>query len=76
MRIYTVTCDGRPAAVVRAKDAGEAVALTLDLAEARNLLGVVAAPRRFVARPASERETAEWNRHQIECLILDTPIAA
>ncbi len=76
MRIFLVTCDGRPAAVVRARDAGEAVALTLDLAQARNLLGVVAAPRRFAARPATELETAEWHRHQTECLILDTPVAA
>lgn len=76
MRIFTVTCDGRPAAVVRAKDPGEAVATTLDLAEARNLLGVVAAPRRFVARLATDLEAAEWHRHQAECIILETPAAA
>ena len=76
MRIYLVTCDGRAAAVVRARDANEAVALTLDFAEARNLLGVIAAPRRFAARPASEAEAAEWHRHGTECLILDSPIAA
>jgi hypothetical protein len=76
MRIFLVTCDSRAAAVVRARDANEAVAMTLDFAETRNLLGVVAAPRRFAARPASEAEAAEWHRHGTECLILDAPIAA
>lgn len=76
MRIFTVTCDDRPAAVVRAEDASEAVAVTLDLAAERNLLGVVAAPRRFAARLPTDPEVAEWNRHQAKCLILDTPIAA
>lgn len=76
MRIFMMTCDGRPAAVVRAANATDAVALTLDLAEARNLLGVVAAPRRFAARLATEREAAMWSPQQGECVILDTPIAA
>jgi hypothetical protein len=76
MRIFTVTCDGRPAAVVRADDPAEAVAVTLDVAAERNLLGVVAAPRRFAARLPTDREAAEWDRRQVECLILDTPLAA
>jgi hypothetical protein len=71
-----VTCDGRPAAVVRASDKQEAIAVTLDLAEARNLLGVVAAPRRFDAREPTDAEMAEWRGRNVEQLILDTPIAA
>lgn len=76
MRIFTVTCDGRPAAMIAAADRAEAIALTLDLAEARNLLGVMAAPRRFEARDPTEAEMAEWQRHDGNPFILDMPIAA
>jgi hypothetical protein len=62
--------------MVRASDKSEAVATILDLAEARNLLGVMAAPRRFEARPPTEAEMAEWNRHNADHFILETPIAA
>ena len=75
MRIFTVTCDGRPAAVVRATDRIDAVALTLDLAQTRNLLGVAGAPRRFEARQPTETEMAEWCARGIEHLILDAPIS-
>jgi hypothetical protein len=76
MRIFTVTCDGRPAAVVRAADKSEAIAAALDLAEQRNLLGLVAGPRRFEAREPADAEMAEWSRHQIDYVILEEPIAA
>ncbi len=76
MRIYTVTCDGRSAAMVRAADKSEAIAITLDLAEARNLLGLVAGPRRFEAREPTDAEMVEWFRHHSDHLILDEPIAA
>lgn len=76
MRIYTVTCDGRPAAVVRAAAKSEAIAITLDLAEQRNLLGLVAGPRRFEAREPADAEMAHWSRRQRDHLILDEPIAA
>ena len=36
--------------MVRASNRSEAIALALDLAEQRNLLGLVAGPRRFDAR--------------------------
>jgi hypothetical protein len=75
MRIYTVTCDGRPAAVVRAAKT-EAIAITLDLAEQRNLLGLVAGPRRFEAREPADAERARWFRDEIDHLIHDAPIAA
>ncbi len=74
MRIYTVTCDGRPAAVVRAAGRTEAIALALDLAEQRNLLGLVAGPRRFDAREPKDVEMVEWLQHHVDHLILDTPI--
>ena len=76
MRIFTVTCDGRPAAVVRAADKAEAIAITLDLAEQRNLLGLVAGPRRFEARAPASAEMDEWFRHHTDHLILEEPIAA
>lgn len=76
MRIYTVTCDGRPAAMARAADKSEAIAITLDLAEARNLLGLVAGPRRFDAREPTDAEMVEWFRHHTDHLILEEPIAA
>ena len=76
MRIFTVTCDGRPAAMVRASDKAEAIATVLDLAEARNLLGVMAAPRRFEARPPTDPEMAEWQNRNTDPFIIDTPIAA
>jgi hypothetical protein len=76
MSVFTVTCDGRPAAVVSASDRINAIAAALDLAEARNLLGVVAAPRRFDARPPTDAEMAEWRGQNTEHVILHAPIAA
>jgi hypothetical protein len=76
MRIFTVTCDSRPAAVVQAGNKSEAIAIALDLAEQRNLLGLVAGPRRFEAREPAQAEMAEWTRHQIDHLIIEEPIAA
>ena len=76
MRIFTVTCDGRPAAMARAVDKSEAIAITLDLAETRNLLGLVAGPRRFDAREPTGTEMAEWVRQHSDQLILDEPVAA
>lgn len=76
MRIFTVTCDGRPAAMVRATAKSEAIAAALDLAEQRNLLGLVAGPRRFIAREPNDAEMVEWLRHHIDHLILEEPIAA
>jgi len=74
--VFTITCDGRPAAVVRASDKAEAIAIALDLAEERNLLGVMAAPRRFEARQPTEAELAEWRRQNADQIILDRPLAA
>lgn len=75
MRIFTVTCDGRPAAIVRAADNSEAIAIALDLAEQLNLLGLVAGPRRFAAREPSDVEMLEWFRHHTDHLILEKPNA-
>jgi len=76
MSVFTVTCDGRPAAVVSASDRSDAIACALELAEERNLLGVVAAPRRFDARQPTDAEMAEWRGHKTEHVILHAPIAA
>lgn len=76
MRIYTVTCDGRPAAMVRAAAKAEAIAITLDLAEQHNLLGLVAGPRRLEAREPGAAEMARWLRDESDHLIHDAPLAA
>jgi hypothetical protein len=76
MRIYTVTCDGRPAAMVRAAAKSEAIAAALDLAEQRNLLGLIAGPRRFEAREPADIEMVEWFRRHIDHFILEEPVAA
>lgn len=70
MSVFTVTCDGRPAAVVSASDRINAIACALDLAEERNLLGVMAAPRRFEARTPTESELAKWRSENAEHVIL------
>ena len=70
MNVFTVTCDGRPAAVVTASDRVNAIACALDLAEERNLLGVMAAPRRFEARTPTDSELAHWQRENTEHIIL------
>ena len=62
--------------MVRAADKSEAIAITLNIAEQRNLLGLVAGPRRFLAREPSDTEMLEWFRHHIDHLILEEPIAA
>jgi hypothetical protein len=74
--IFTVTCDGRPAAMVRAADKHAAIAVVLDFAEQRNLLGLVGGPRQFLAREPNEGEMAEWSRHHVDQLIFEEPIAA
>jgi len=75
MRVYTVTCDGRPAALVIAADPSAAVARALEVAEKRNLLGFVG-PRRFAAREASSAEKLEWSEHRgdSDYVILDMPL--
>lgn len=77
MPIFTVTCDGRPAAMVDASDPSSAIAVALELADERNLLGVVGA-RRFSARAPSPAEMAEWARRDeyTDQIILETPLAA
>lgn len=77
MRVFTVTCDGRPAAMVTAADPSAAIALALVLAEERNLLGVIG-PRRFAARAPSPAELREWSQHSdgSDQIILETPLDA
>jgi hypothetical protein len=76
MRIFTVICDGRPTAVVRAMNKADAIALALDLAEDRDLLGPAPSQRRFDVREPTDAEMVEWIRHRADRLILDTPLAA
>jgi hypothetical protein len=54
MRIYTVTCNGRPAAVVRAANPQEAITIGRALAEAIGIDGV------FAAREPQDAEMVSW----------------
>jgi hypothetical protein len=76
MRVFTVTCDGRPAAMVAAPDPSSAIAMALELADERNLLGVIG-PRRFAARAPSPAEMAEWSQQRdgTTQIILEAPLA-
>ena len=75
MRIFTVTCDGRPAAIVRAANEADAIELTLDLARTHDLLRT-GPRRRLAAREPNDAEMVEWIRHRADQLLLDTPAAA
>ena len=63
MRIYTVTCDGQPAAVVRAEDPAEAVAIARELMEDARPRGV------FAAREPNDAEMVSWLEHRTEHLL-------
>ena len=63
MRIFTVTCDGRPAAVVRAADPDDAVIVARRLAEEMGLRG------NFVAREPFDAEMVSWLEHRADHLL-------
>jgi hypothetical protein len=54
MRIYTVTCDGRPAAVVRAENPADATDVARELAAPVTLRGPLA------AREPNDGEMVSW----------------
>jgi len=63
MRIYTVTCDGRPAAVVRAENPGDAIEGAETLGEAVGMHGHLA------VREPNDAEMVSWLEHREDHLL-------
>jgi hypothetical protein len=71
MRIYTVTCDGTPAAVVRADDRSEAIDIARELGREVGLLGP------FAAREPEDAEMVSWLARRCDHLLPESvPLAA
>jgi len=71
MRIYTVTCNGTPAAVVRADDALEAIDIARDLGADADLRGI------FAAREPNDGEMVSWLAQRCDHLLPESaPLAA
>lgn len=66
MRIFTVTCDGRPMAVVRAADPGDAVDI------ARGLMASVPLRGNLGAREPRDAEMVSWLEHRDDHLLDET----
>jgi len=63
MRIYTVTCNGKPAAIVRADNPSEAVDIALELADPFGLDGTLG------AREPDDAEMVSWLEHRSDHLL-------
>jgi hypothetical protein len=71
MRIYTVTCDGAPAAVVRADDTAEAIDIARELGRDAGLHGY------FAAREPNDAEMVSWLALRYDHLLSESaPLAA
>jgi len=71
LRIYTVTCDGLPVAVVRADDPSEAVAVARELAAPVGLRGALG------AREPNDAEMVSWLERRNDHLLPNAvPMAA
>ena len=71
MRIFTVTCDGRAAAVVRAENPSEAIDIAQELGEGVWLRGPLA------VREPNDAEMVSWLEHRSDHLLSDfAPFAA
>jgi hypothetical protein len=71
MRIYTVTCNGNPAAVVRADDIEDAVAIGRELARDAGVRGA------FAAREPEDAEMVSWLARRYDHLLQEAvPLAA
>lgn len=63
MQIYTVTCDGNAAAVVRADSPSDAIGIARDLAEPVALRGAMA------VREPNDSEMVSWLEHRSNHLL-------
>jgi hypothetical protein len=68
MRIYTVTCNGRPAAVVRAENPSDAIDTARELGMEMN--------GAFAAREPNDGEMVSWLEHRDDHLLAPTYAAA
>ena len=58
MRIYTVTCNGKPAAVVRAENPSDAIGIARELGISEGVRGYLA------AREPNDGEMVSWLAHR------------
>jgi hypothetical protein len=65
MRIYTVICDGRPAAVVRADDTSDAIDI------ARQMVGELGLRGNLDAREPRDAEMVSWLEHRTDHLLTE-----
>lgn len=65
MRIYTVVCNGRPAAVVRAGDTSDAIEI------ARHLFDEIGLRGTLVAREPQDAEMVSWLEHRTDHLLTE-----
>lgn len=63
MRIYTVTCNGKPAAVVRAENPSDAVGTARELGASGGARG------HFAAREPNDAEMVSWLEHREDHLL-------
>jgi hypothetical protein len=63
MRIYTVTCNGKPAAVVRAENPSDAVGIARELGQVGGVRG------HFAAREPNDAEMVSWLAHREDHLL-------
>jgi hypothetical protein len=71
MRIYTATCNGKPAAVVRAEDPSDAIGIARELGDTVGLRGT------WAAREPNDGEMVSWLEHRSDHLLSESvPVAA
>jgi hypothetical protein len=75
MRIFTVTYDGLAAAVVRAADDEDAVAVACELAAERGCYAIIRAQRVEVREP-DDAEMVSWLEHRGDHLLGEAMAAA
>jgi len=69
MRIYTVTCNGTPTAVVRADDPSEAMDIARELGQDVGLRGS------FAAREPNDAEMVSWLAQRCDHLLPEAALA-
>lgn len=75
MRIFTVTYEGRPAAIIRAADGDEAIAIARRLASESGR-PVLRDPGRFAAREPNDAEMVDWLEHRSDHLLAELAAAS
>ena len=70
MRIYTVTCNGRPAAVIRAESASDAIDAAGEIGRSVGLGGQMA------AREPNDAEMVSWLEHREDHLLPESALLA